>query len=104
MSEKPINWKDQGAHFWSCFLFTLSTLGYGAHIVALWAVTREYYQVKHKMMEAAYESGREDAVTFAAIIRFMWDTDQFIKTDLKFSYAGIFLALCIAIPLKIWVL
>ena len=100
---KPINWVDQNAHFWSCFFLTLSTNGYGAHVVALWAISREYYQTKSKMKDAAREYDLQKNVKFMSVIKFMWAQGDFWKRDLKFSYAGIVAALAIIIPLNLWV-
>lgn len=92
--DRPIDWGDQHAHFWSCWGLTLLSLGYGATVVALWAITREYYQVKRTM-----EKVIQKQPTYAQVIEQL----DFWKRDLKFSYAGIGVALAIIIPIHIWV-
>lgn len=65
--------RDQSAHFGSCFGLTLITAGFGAHIVILWAITREYYQ--HKDHDYSFTEN------VAAL--------NFFNLDLKWSYAGV---------------
>lgn len=111
--EKPINWNDQIAHFASCFFLTLLTMGswFGLIVVILWAITREYYQTKGKMEDAAREHDLKHKVNFKFVIEYMWSEDEastkendFIKRDLLFSYAGIAAAyMLIVVPLNIWV-
>jgi len=98
---KPINWVDQGAHFGSCFFLTLLSLGFGAPIVVLWAITREYYQVKQNMIDAARQH-ELPKVKFKQVIEFMKYDKTFTNRDLKFSYWGVAVGIACAIPIDIW--
>ena len=105
---KPINWVDQGAHFGSCFVFTLLTMGswLGFLVVVLWANTREYYQTKKQMADALKRK-----VKFFEVLKYMWTKNEeigkgndFLKRDLMFSYAGVATAyVLVVVPLNIWV-
>jgi hypothetical protein len=72
--------RDQSAHFGSCFGLTLITAGFGAHIVILWAITREYYQ--HK----------SSALTFFENITIL----NYFNLDLKWSYGGVVLGIIVS--------
>lgn len=72
--------RDQSAHFISCLLLTLITLGLGAPVVLLWAFTREYYQ--HKVETDSF-----------------WENIPSWNLDLTWSAAGIVVGIIISIPL-----
>lgn len=104
--EKPIKWGDQAAHFGSCFGFTLITLGFGAPIVVLWAITREYYQTKIVMFEV-YRVQYPDLNWKEIGKQLKYDTVMekvdLKKRDLVVSYWGVVAGIAIAVPLHIWV-
>ena len=94
------DWKDQVIHFGSCFGLTLLTLGFGAPVVVLWAITREYYQIKERVTAAFRLQGSKSEPSFDVVM----DNVDLFKTDLKYSYAGVAVAVAIAIPFDIWLL
>jgi len=96
--EKPFNWVDQSAHFGSCLVLTLISLGFGFLIVILWAITREYYQTKETMTEVYRVQEVKHKPSFNAVM----DQVKLFKRDLKFSYAGVIAGLFISIPFDIW--
>ncbi len=96
--EKPIKWGDQSAHAGSCFGLTLLTLGFGAPVVVLWAITREYYQIKIRMIAALRMQGKKGKPSYSDVMDFV----DLGKRDLVFSYWGVVLGLAIAIPFDIW--
>ena len=99
MSEdKPIKWGDQTAHFGSCLALTLITLGFGAPVVVLWAITREYYQIKINMIQAYKLQTIKKPPSYSAVMEFV----DLGKRDLVFSYWGVVAGLAIAIPFDIW--
>ena len=104
--EKPWNWGDQAAHFGSCFALTLLTLGFGATIVVLWAITREYYQTKITMFEVYRiqypdlnwkEIGKQ--LSFKKVIGLV----DLGKRDLAVSYWGVIGGIACAVPLNFWI-
>lgn len=109
---KPINWVDQGAHFGSCFAFTLITLGFGAPIVVLWAITREYYQTKLTMFEVyliqQHEKGVGLTYELMKVVEkqlkygVVMEKVDLAKRDLVVSYWGVVAGLAIAVPFDLW--
>ena len=96
--EKPIKWGDQAAHFGSCFFLTLFTLGFGAPVVVLWAITREYYQRKRTMESVVkYEPSFGEVLNTDGDLGF-----KYFKRDLVVSYFGIVVGIVAAIPLYNW--
>lgn len=96
--EKPIKVGQQAAHAGSCFGLTLLTLGFGAPVVILWAITREYYQIKARITEAFVLQGKPAEPSYDVVM----DNVDLWKRDLKFSYLGVAVAVAIAIPFDIW--
>jgi len=103
---KPWNWVDQGAHFGSCLGLTLITLGFGAPVVVLWAITREYYQTKIVMFEV-YRVQYPD-LNWKQIGKQLHFTTvmakvDLTKRDLAVSYWGVIGGIACAVPLNIWI-
>ena len=81
---------DQSAHFGSCFglAFVAPFPLLGMIPAVLFAITREYYQTKAKMLKASNEHRDVAEIKFGQVIEFMWDTNAFTKLDLRWSYGG----------------
>ncbi len=105
MESKPIKWVDQLAHFFSCFFFTLLTLGFGAPMVAVWAITREYYQTKITMFEVyrvQYPDLNWKQIGKQLHFKKVMEKVDLRKRDLVVSYSGIAAGIVAAIPLDMF--
>ena len=103
---KPIKWGDQIAHFGTCFALTLLTLGFGAPVVLLWAITREYYQTKITMFEVyriQYPDLNWKEINKQLHYSTVMELVDLSKRDLVVSYWGIVIGIACAIPFNIWI-
>lgn len=98
--DKPWNWGSQALHFFSCFFMTLLTGGWGAPVVVVWAITREYYQRK-RQMEAVTKVEPSPWEILDPNPDFGEGFD-YIKRDLLVSYAGTATGLLLAIGYHNW--
>ena len=103
--EKPWNWADQAAHFGSCWGLTVLTCGYGAPAVALWAITREYYQTKITMFEVnriQYPDLNWKQISKQLHFSTVWTLVDLTKRDLVVSYWGVVAGVLTAIPVNLY--
>jgi len=94
--DKPINWLDQFLHAFFCFVLTMLVAGswVGWIVVVLWAITREYYQVKINVIEAYRIQKLEQEPSFRVVM----DNLKLFKRDLKVSYSGVLLGnICVGV-------
>lgn len=100
MSEgKPVKWGDQAAHFFSCFVLTAITGGFGASVVLLWAYTREYYQTKITMIEVYRIQDINGIPDFMTVLKKV----RVFKLDLTVSYVGIAVGIVVGHYLFNWI-